>query len=125
MASRVASGVTSSAVMPVPPVVKTKRAPSSAWRTIALEIASRSSDTTSCTVSSPAASHSSTSAGPERSSPSPRAIVVEIVRTAARTAGSLVTLGGMTDDDVEHVRDAVLAFDVQEGSLEDYYERFW
>jgi len=31
----------------------------------------------------------------------------------------------MTEDDVEHVRTAVLAFDVQEGSLEDYYERFW
>jgi ketosteroid isomerase-like protein len=31
----------------------------------------------------------------------------------------------MTDDDVEHVREAVLAFDVQEGSLEDYFGRFW
>ena len=31
----------------------------------------------------------------------------------------------MTDEDVAHVREAVLAFDVQEGSLEDYYGRFW
>jgi hypothetical protein len=31
----------------------------------------------------------------------------------------------MTDEDVAHVREAVLAFDVQEGSLEDYYGRYW
>src|SRR5256714_12131897 len=128
MASCVASGVTSSRVIPVPPVVKTKRAPPSARRAIACEIASRSSDTTSCTVSSPAASHSSTSAGPERSSPSPRAIVVEMVRTAARTRGSLVTrLGAMPaeDPDVAFVLRAFQAFEVQEGTLEEYFERFW
>jgi ketosteroid isomerase-like protein len=31
----------------------------------------------------------------------------------------------MTEEDVAHVREAVLAFDVQEGSLEEYYGRFW
>ena len=31
----------------------------------------------------------------------------------------------MTEADVDHVREAVVAFDVQEGSLEDYYARFW
>jgi SnoaL-like domain len=31
----------------------------------------------------------------------------------------------VTEEDVAHVREAVLAFDVQEGSLEEYYGRFW
>src|SRR4051812_11085534 len=113
--------------MPVPPVVNTKRAPPSACRAIASVIAPRSSLTTSCVVSSPASSHSPTRAGPERSSPSPRAIVVEMVRTAARTGRSLVTLGEMPehDSDVDFVLQAFRAFEVQEGTLEEYYERFW
>src|SRR3954451_2586270 len=130
MAARVASGVTSSRVIPVPPVVNTKRA-LSAWRWMAAVIAAASSDTTSCTVSSPASAHSSTSAGPERSSPSPRAIVVEIVSTAARTRGSLLSLGAMADQtpdpdpEVAFVLEAFQAFEVQEGTLEEYYARFW
>src|SRR4051812_49186089 len=127
MAARVASGVTSSRVIPVPPVVNTKRA-LSAWRLIAAVIAAASSDTTSCTVSSPARSHSSTSAGPERSSPSPRAIVVEMVRTAARI-GEEPSPGACSvtrvDPDLDFVRQAFQAFEVQEGTLEEYYERFW
>jgi hypothetical protein len=31
----------------------------------------------------------------------------------------------MTEADIAHVREAVLAFDVQEGSLEEYFTRFW
>src|SRR4051794_15638793 len=113
--------------MPVPPVVNTKRAPSSAWRAMASLIAPRSSLTTSWMVSSPACSHSPTRAGPERSSPSPRAIVVEMVRTAASTRGSLVSLDVMPEQipDVAFVLEAFRAFEVQAGTLEEYYERFW
>src|SRR5919108_3394969 len=76
----------SSIVRPVPPVVKTKRTPSwSANRLATPTMASRSSDTRSWLTSSPARRQSATSAGPETSSPSPRASEVEIVSTAALT----------------------------------------
>src|SRR5256714_10161950 len=51
-----------------------------------------------------------------------------MVSTVARTRGSLVTrLGGMPaeDPDVAFVLQAFQAFEVQEGTLEEYFERFW
>src|SRR5689334_23812217 len=87
--SSVASGVTSSWVSPVPPVVKMKRTcSSSANRRRAAAISPRSSVTASRIASSPAASHSSASAAPDSSS-SRRARELEIVKTAALTAETL------------------------------------
>jgi cyclic pyranopterin phosphate synthase len=82
-AASVASGVTSSSVSPVPPVVKMSAAPSAAWRRSQSSIAAWSSDTTSrATTSAPAARACSASAAPERSSVSPAATDVDTVRMA-------------------------------------------
>jgi hypothetical protein len=54
--------------------------------------------------------------------------VVEIVRTAASTRGSLVSLEGMpdaADPDVAFVLEAFQALEVREGTLEQYHKRFW
>jgi ketosteroid isomerase-like protein len=50
-----------------------------------------------------------------------------MVRTAASTPGSLVSLGVMPEQnpDVAFVLEAFRAFEVQAGTLEEYYERFW
>src|SRR5207249_13699 len=88
--ARVASGVTSSGVSPVPPVVNTKALPASTCARSRSAIASASSGTTSvATTSAPASAASSASRGPETSSPWPRASEVETVITAASMARSL------------------------------------
>src|SRR5688572_11135547 len=88
--TRVASGVMSSGVMPVPPVVKIR---SQSWSTkwcSRSSISAKSSGTTSIpTTSQPAFSASAASTGPERSSAERLATEVETVRIAARMGRSL------------------------------------
>src|SRR5579864_6909416 len=85
--SRVASGVTSRAAMPVPPVVTTKRA-CTLRRIRASRIADSSSGTTSrAATRKPFFSRAAATAGPPRSSRSPRADESLMVITAAVSSG--------------------------------------
>src|SRR4051794_37086871 len=87
---RVASGVTSLGVRPVPPVVKMRSQPSPTKWCSRSSISAKSSGTTSMpTTSQPASSAAAASLGPERSSASRAATRVETVRIAARMAGRL------------------------------------
>jgi len=84
----VASGVTSSCVRPVPPVVKMKLVCASGAECLrsASSIWARSSETTSrATTSAPASAASCASASPEMSSLRPAATEVEMVMIAALT----------------------------------------
>src|SRR3954469_16743142 len=87
---RVASGVTSLGVSPVPPVVKIRSQPPSMKWCSRSSISAKSSGTTSIpTTSQPASSAAAASLGPDRSSASRAATRVETVRIAARMAGRL------------------------------------
>jgi hypothetical protein len=83
--ARVASGVLSRGANPVPPVVRIKfTSPRSAYSLSLAEIKSRSSDRISETATrAPSFSSSVTTAGPDRSSRSPREAESLIVNTAA------------------------------------------
>ena len=84
---RVASGVTSLGVSPVPPVVNTRSQPAATKWCSRSSISAKSSGTTSiATTSQPASSAAAASLGPERSSFSRRETDVETVRMAARMA---------------------------------------
>src|SRR6185295_5789342 len=90
MTLRVASGVTSSGVSPVPPVVNTNATPASTCARSRASISRRSSATISvATTSAPASRAACASLRPDTSSPSPRARDVEIVMIAACIAASL------------------------------------
>jgi|GEM_PF-605453 len=81
----VASGVTSRAAIPVPPVVTTNRAPSPVAASIASAMPSMSSDTTTiASTSYPLAARISRTAGPDVSTRSPREAASEQVMTRAR-----------------------------------------
>ena len=84
--ARVASGVTSSGVSPVPPVVKMRSQPLVDEWLRRSSISAKSSGTTSiATTSQPASSASAARVGPDSSSASRRETDVETVRTAVRT----------------------------------------
>jgi hypothetical protein len=86
--ARVASGVMSLGVSPVPPVVKMRSQPVSTSEFSRSSISAKSSGTTSiATTSQPASSAAAASLGPETSSFSRRATEVETVRIPVRIPG--------------------------------------
>jgi hypothetical protein len=87
--TRVASGVMSSGVIPVPPVVNTRSQRSSTKWLSRSSMSEKSSGTTSIwAISHPAFSASAASTGPERSSASRRETEVETMRMAVLMVGS-------------------------------------